>query len=353
VKRLGFAALLFGVACLVALGLAELALRALNLAPTRGLTTLTAAQFDRLPGLFSPGAEFVDLRNRALPHQVRIDSLGFRGPDFARQRDSNAVRIVMLGDSFIYGDFVNNDETLPFVLERRLNDRCGKVEVINAGLPGSTISDQVEVARRVLALGPTLVIISFTENDVTDLANEPMWSMLARNRAAKSGFPLRFLYPALRGSALWNLAMQVRGRLRTAQRHDAGDALPATAGQQGGVRPDSARRAAYDAALTTLVAELSRAAVPAAFVTFPAHFTVYREWSEEQLLWVEARAQAQGLPVVSTLSALRASGKSATELFLLPHDGHPSALGYSIAADTLARELRALEPLAARCGPTS
>lgn len=344
--------LVLGVGFVLALGAAEVALRLLDLAPTRGLTTVTAAQFERLPGLFSPGAAFTDLRNANLPHRVRIDSLGLRGPDIARTPPAGTLRLAMLGDSFVYGDFVHDEETLPAQLQARLSRSCGPTEVINAGLPGSTITEQVEIARRILPLRPALVVITFTENDVTDLRNEPMWDQLARNRAAKSSFPLRYLYPMLRASALWNLAMQVRGRLRASASHDGGAAKAATDSVPGGVRPDSTRRAAYEMALATLATELRAAGVDAVYVTFPAHFTVYGEWTDEQLRWAEAAAARQSLPVVRTLPAMQASGKGATELFLLPHDGHPSALGYALSADTLAAELRARPALASRCGVT-
>jgi len=348
-KVFGITALL-AAGLVLALGVAEATLRVLHLAPTRGLTTVTAEQFDRLPGLFSPNAAFTDMRNPNLPHRVRVDSLGFRGADIPRAPKAGTLRVVMLGDSFVYGDFVHDEETLPARLQERLAASCGPTEVINAGLPGSTITEQLEMVRRILPLRPDFVIVTFTENDVTDLRNEPMWSQLERNRTAKSGFPLRYVYPMLRSSALWNLAMQVRGRVRATTSHDGGAAKASTDSRPGGVRPDSARRARYENSLTALAAELRGAGVPAAYVTFPAHFTVYGEWTDEQLRWAESTAARAGFTVIATLPAMQASKKSATELFLLPHDGHPSALGYALSADTVAAVLKSVTPISTRCG---
>lgn len=349
-RRFATAGLLAAMAGALAFVVAEVALRVLKLAPSKTVTTVSAAEFGRVPGLLSPGTEIVDLQNPALPHRVRVDSLGFRGQDFSRVPPEGTFRIAMLGDSFVYGTMVDDEATLPAQLQQRLAPRCGPVEVVNAGLSGATIIEQLEVARRVLPLRPALVVVTFTENDVTDLGGESTWSQLARSREAKSGFPLRYLYPVLRESAVWNLAMKLRGMTRTANGHDGTSVLPTVGAAKGGVRPDSARRARYEATLSTLASELRAANVPAVFVTFPAHFTVYDEWSEEQLDWAASVAQRQGLPVIATLPAFRGSRKPATELFLLPLDGHPSGVGHALAADTLATALRAHPTLTGRCG---
>jgi lysophospholipase L1-like esterase len=335
-RRLAAGGLAFFALC-TSLLIAEGVLRALRLAPTEGLTTVTASQFDSIPGHFSPSRSFTDLRIRALPHQVRIDSLGYRGGEVSRAPRVGVPRVLMLGDSFIYGDFVDEGETLPAQLVQMLRQECGTVEVINAGLPGATITDYREVARRGLVLRPDLMVVAFTENDVSDLAAEPLWNQMARNRVAKSSFPFGMVYPVLRQSALWNLAMQVRGKIRAslmrAEHSESGD-IPR------GIRPDSVLRARYARALTGLAQDAATAGTPLVFLSFPLHFTVYGEWPSEQLHWVDSLARAVGLPVVSTLTILRESGLGRTELFLLPHDGHPSAKGYALAAAELAAVLR-------------
>ena len=50
---------------LVALVLAEIVLRVFRLAPSEGASTVTAREFDRIPGLFGPGGE------RAFPVSTR------------------------------------------------------------------------------------------------------------------------------------------------------------------------------------------------------------------------------------------------------------------------------------------
>jgi hypothetical protein len=116
---------------------AEIALRMLKLAPSKTVTTVSAAEFGRVPGLLSPGTEIVDLQNPALPHRVRVDSLGFRGQDFSRVPPEGTFRIAMLGDSFVYGTMVDDEATLPAQLQQRLAPRCGPVEVVNAAASGA------------------------------------------------------------------------------------------------------------------------------------------------------------------------------------------------------------------------
>src|SRR5213594_1062766 len=114
---------------ILALGLTELVLRIFVLAPVNGVATVTERQYQRVPGLFAPNQRLIDRRQRALPHEVSIDSLGYRGPDIARQKMPGEVRVLLVGDSFIYGDFVNDVQTLPAQLERRLRSSCGDVRV--------------------------------------------------------------------------------------------------------------------------------------------------------------------------------------------------------------------------------
>ena len=57
-------------------------------------------------------------------------------------------RVLCLGDSYIFGDFVDDDEAFPaalqVALERRVPHR--PLEVINAGVNGYTIIDEAALA---------------------------------------------------------------------------------------------------------------------------------------------------------------------------------------------------------------
>ena len=124
------------VGIMLAIVAGEVALRALGLAPATGLATVTENQFNEIPGMFSPGQAFVSHKISALPHTITIDSLGFRVTRGGAQSHGPPT-ILYIGDSFTFGDFVGDAESLPALLELALNDGCEDLRVINAGVGGT------------------------------------------------------------------------------------------------------------------------------------------------------------------------------------------------------------------------
>ena len=185
-RRLVFPAAAVAAGSLAALLIAEIALRVMSLAPSAGISTVNEAEFVHVPGIFEPEQSIVDRQIRALPYAVRIDSLGYRGVDFPRKKVPGELRVLAIGDSFTYGDFVDDGQTVPAVVQRQLERACGRpVTVVNAGVGGSTITTQIEMLRRAAAISPDVVVLTFSENDVTDLRDD-MWHDLAVNRSAES-----------------------------------------------------------------------------------------------------------------------------------------------------------------------
>ena len=334
-QRFAFATLSTVFGFCAALLTAEIALRLLSLAPAVGISTVTEDEFARLPGIFSPGQEIVDRRIAALPFAVRIDSLGYRGSDFPILKAPSELRMLSIGDSFTYGDFVDNDSTLPAVLQRQLATRCARPTiVINAGVGGSTISLQYQMLRRAWRMSPDVVLLTFSENDVTDLDSD-MWQELASNRQAKSRFPLSIGYPLLRRLALWHFGLELRGRLRAA-RAPAVDTIASAHDESGGSED---RRSMYAAYLESLSAEVRARGKRLVLVIFPSHWTVRGTHSDDQLRWAEQMATYTGVASLNVLDTLRSSGLPVDSLYLLPHDGHPSPVGYELAGAWIADRL--------------
>jgi len=89
-------------------------------------------------------------------------------------RDPSRFRILVVGDSFTYGEGIDARWTYAAQLERALEPHFD-VEVLNLGVPGSSSADTVDVVRRfVPELEPNLVVYGVCLNDfLTSGEREP------------------------------------------------------------------------------------------------------------------------------------------------------------------------------------
>jgi hypothetical protein len=101
--------------------------------------------------------------------------------------------------------------------------------------------------------------------------------------------------------------------------------------------------------LDDLAGEMRAQGIPFVFATYPLHQTLSGEWPPEQVDWAHGVAAESGAVSVRLLEDLLESDHTPLELTLLPHDGHPSALGYGIAAHVIAAALLKMEPLLSHC----
>ncbi|MBK8979879.1 MAG: SGNH/GDSL hydrolase family protein [Planctomycetes bacterium] len=100
---------------------------------------------------------------------IAVNSLGFRGPEIAKQKPTGTYRVLALGDSVTLGWGVNDDVTFVRRLERALNAQGGgrRFEVVNTGhLMYDTTQELALLRDRGLALDPDLVLLTFVVNDI-------------------------------------------------------------------------------------------------------------------------------------------------------------------------------------------
>jgi len=172
--------LLFGcLAALIGLGgtllVLELALRIydplrLPLEDMRGFYRLDSrGRIETMPGW--RGLQFVEGRKVA----VRSNVLGLRGPEIAAKAPGER-RVLMLGDSFIWGMGVEDDETIPARIQQDLQAKGEKVSVGNAGMFGTSPREWGYTLERYLpSFQPDLVVATmYVGNDVLDLLQEPL-----------------------------------------------------------------------------------------------------------------------------------------------------------------------------------
>ena len=87
---------------------------------------------------------------------------------YSKQKPPGTFRIAVVGDSFTYGEKLQNDDTLPKRLERflNLNSAQPKIEVMNFGVPGYSTRNEVRLARQAIASWDVdLVLLQITLND--------------------------------------------------------------------------------------------------------------------------------------------------------------------------------------------
>ena len=103
--------------------------------------------------------------------EARINSKGFRGPEFDWEKGPGVFRVVCLGDSGTFGWGIRDHETYPARLQELLQKemRSREVEVINMGVPGySSHQGLILLKRHITRMSPDVIIFSFGRNDHND-----------------------------------------------------------------------------------------------------------------------------------------------------------------------------------------
>ena len=180
-RRLISIALVFG-SVILAMGLAEAALRVAHYGQTHHVALDKAMQYDPLLGWRNkPGVsiELVTPEYRTILHR---NASGLRGSDRQYSKPQNVSRIIVLGDSFVDGYTVRTEDRLTEVLEASLG---GQFEVINLGVSGySTDQELLMLEQEGWKYQPDVVVLAFYFNDVWGNAS----SYLGNNVNTKKPF---------------------------------------------------------------------------------------------------------------------------------------------------------------------
>jgi len=91
-----------------------------------------------------------------VPFKVTINNQGLRGQrDYSLTRTKGMKRMAVLGDSFTFGEDVDDDQTLPVYLERMLKD----AEVLNFGVHGHGLDEMTLRLEDVFAYDPDHILL--------------------------------------------------------------------------------------------------------------------------------------------------------------------------------------------------
>jgi hypothetical protein len=304
------------------------------------------------------------------------ESHGFRNRhEVDRHKPSGARRVILIGDSFVVGYRVDQDETIGRVLENELRRRTGsaslKVLVAGAGHPGVTLD---LLQRHLLDFDPDLVLVGITlGNDISQswlerrkLPAKLLNSLLLPTDAFASGPLGRFPARADRSLRHWRIYRRAAQELQTevitpwyfdepgrAHLFDPGHSL----GHFFARRSLALVERSFDD-LFFFMDGIARAAAarhtPVVFALLPQRFQVrQREWSAT--LWhyaldagafdvdrpnrlIRDACVQRGLVCVDLLPAFR-RGCAMQPCYMSRGDMHWNARGHWIAARAIAEDL--------------
>ncbi len=269
-----------------------------------------------------------------LRDHVSRNADGFRDREFSAARRPGTRRILAVGDSFTFGDGIEQvEQTWPRVLERELAARAGPHEVYNLGVPGTNTAFQRRMLGRRDAwrFRPDRLVLGFVLNDP-----EPP--------GANRTIVTRRLYPPLlppagldswltRRSYAWAWLRRTKNTLaeRWGLKETYGDYVEQL------FRPETPDWEAFVHEARGLVDDARQRGVPVTVAIFPMFHDLEHYRFEEQHRRAAAVFREAGADVIDLLEVFR--GRPTAELHVAPGDAHPNARAHRIAAEAIAGHL--------------
>ena len=324
-RALAAKAALFAFSFTLALGVAEVATRLLC-RPVRGVSWYH--NDPRYGVKHRPGVDRITTEwGERTPWRFRTNSRGFRWPEWGDAPAPGVSRVLVMGDSFTFGNAVEVEQAFPAVADAALR-RTGSWEVINAGVSGWGPQNALAYLESEGApiRGSCLVYAFYEGNDVMDAYVHPLYELRGgelvhlpapkqmEGRAATARSLMR-AFPAyellLEHSQLFNMARNLFIQRTVWQA--AKDAVTAGADD-----PDKPRPETFAKSLTETLATLDRLAALGrerfggfALVTIPFREAALRgrgapQPPERTPEWVAVRsheavvdwARARGVPLI-------------------------------------------------------
>ncbi len=339
------AALLLGTLALL-LPLAELVVRvaAPQTLPSqsriRSFTVRGMYVADEAAG-FRPAPNFEGAFEHAgVTTRFRTNSIGLRDDEIT-PKTPEMTRVLVLGDSFVWGWGAPQGEEWVSLVERMLREKrgAGRIDVVNAGVNAYGTEAQVAHLERLgPELRPDVVLVAFFTNDFTDnlLGAKGVYTV-------KDGYLFdRFSHEYFREnvlareSHLYRLATRALAEIRRRLFR-----LPPAA------RPvREFTEADFDEGMRLSEKHMLRMrdvcdSLGARFAVVWLHVDVYVTPREDPDVPVQrelqARIAAAGIPSFDTLPVLRSEGNRAG--LFIPNDGHFTGRGNRVAARAIAKWL--------------
>lgn len=97
---------------------------------------------------------------------INADGWNSTKPHYVLDPPEDRIRIAVVGDSYVQASYIDTADAFPEVLERTLDKRGIKAEVLRFGMDGAPLSQYLWMLRReVLSYRPDVVVIPLIHND--------------------------------------------------------------------------------------------------------------------------------------------------------------------------------------------
>ena len=302
-----------------------------------------------------------DQRSYSADKTVSINSRGLRGGTLPYGRDARP-RILVLGDSIVFGYGVMEGEDVSSRVRGRLAEKGMEVEILNTGVPSYNLDQEVAfLEQEGLRYSPDWVVVGFCWNDLSDKTGVRVspegWLVeegperphpARRWLASEAGYRLRnaikrsrLAYATAEGlralNGLWREDAHAR------YRRDVLEGRESETVQRGWERVDEGLRRLRELS--------SQNGFRTLVVAFPLQLRLDREYPASLYPGgLQDRCDREGLPFLDLEPAFRAA-YSGHESLYIPYDGdHPNARGHDIAAREIASFLESRVSQASRRG---
>jgi len=297
------------------------------------------------------------IRNHRLSERtvvIETNSLGLRHPELAATKSDTEFRVLVLGDSITFGDYVVFEDTYTAQLANRLGGRVPRVTIINAGLPGASTSDELYHYLEICdATDPDLVLVGMYLNDVQN--SDRFYARSLPEPYASSRF-LSWLVnrTEILRLKLWTreelpgIDLQWRERFRDGRSLDTGDMWNDqdafdfevyNAYVDFGLAWNPQSWEVLEPVTRTLVREVEQQGRRVALSLFPVHIqvkgTVEDFYPQERFL---SMCKDIDVPCLDLVPSLRSDWQASGEELFFDHC-HLTPRGNTVVADALARWL--------------
>jgi lysophospholipase L1-like esterase len=260
--------------------------------------------------------------------QISTNSLGYREREIG-PKDPRRYRIVVVGDSFTFGQGIDAPERFSNLVEGVLGPRY---EVLNFGQPGHDMPQHLEVLDQVLPLGPDFVLLQLFINDFeTAQMERPRPHPLISEGAARGWGRSSILYDLAAGP--WVQIQEATGLAESYVHY-----------LDRNLRDPNAPNAQIAFGMLRQFLEKAKAAgVGAGVVLFPMTDAMGPNGSNYPVGFVHDRvrqiAAGAGVPYLDLLPAF-STFEDPKSLWVSPFDAHPNAAANKCAAQEILSRFR-------------